>query len=615
MALRDDRHMEDPLSPGLLDKGDRLNPTRALILQAYYALRRTRLPIHIGARDISMWIKAREPEESLPSDALIRLTLMSAGLAHRAPGRPRHDGPAPVTCPPFCPLFGGLTAPLFVGRVARRSRAPRRAAGATLAKQMAAQPEPPTGGAPLLATHLALLVGRLMPFARLGCGRATRRRRADWYRSGVARMTRARSASVLVTLAQRGGTDSSWPARFEVSGGAGRGGVGREGCRLHGHVRSGLLDQEAALCWRRSAAVATASSARDLLRHDLRLAGRHRGLALAYHVSWHKPASPLQDALGSLVHGCAPMRGMAPSQNIRLHIWDSRRQRWAHLALGAPARRIPYLTVMKEATKVAAGTADLSAGAIRGRGSPGVRAARCRRVARQRQSHRAPRRKWSSTPRIPRRGARATKALRYRSAACPSPSTELPRRSIRSTRPAGPATRTPSRHSSPCSFAPATSTAASRRRPAAVRTGDRRASRRLRATSRRRAARRPEQRPNRGVRHPRGIGVPGGQRGDQPRGKGGDHRLPGAAGRLGFRPNIVRATSHRGVIYRILHGIHPLHRADRSRMRHVATGPHFSWAHASSSWAHAPDVGSSLRARFTGLAVLSGAASEQGYIP
>jgi hypothetical protein len=105
MALRDDRHMEDPLSPGLLDKGDGLNPTRALILQAYYGLRRTRLPIHIGTRDISVWIKECEPEESLPSDSLIQLTLMSAGLAHRAPGRPRHDGPARVTGHPFLPAL------------------------------------------------------------------------------------------------------------------------------------------------------------------------------------------------------------------------------------------------------------------------------------------------------------------------------------------------------------------------------------------------------------------------------------------------------------------------------------------------------------------------------
>jgi len=97
-----DRPMEDVISPGLLDKGDGLNPTRALILQAYYTLRRTRLPEHIGCRDISVWIKRHEPHESLPSDSLIRLTLTRAGLGHRAPGRPRHDSPRmPVS--PFLP--------------------------------------------------------------------------------------------------------------------------------------------------------------------------------------------------------------------------------------------------------------------------------------------------------------------------------------------------------------------------------------------------------------------------------------------------------------------------------------------------------------------------------
>jgi hypothetical protein len=83
--------MEPTLSPGLLDERDGLNPTRALILQAYYALRRTRPPNHIGARDISSWIRAREPDEPLPSDSLILLTLARASLAHRAPGRPRCD--------------------------------------------------------------------------------------------------------------------------------------------------------------------------------------------------------------------------------------------------------------------------------------------------------------------------------------------------------------------------------------------------------------------------------------------------------------------------------------------------------------------------------------------
>jgi hypothetical protein len=95
--------MDDPLSPGLLDDRDGLNPTRALILEAYYALRRMRLPGHIGTRDISVWIKTREPTESRPSDSLILLTLARAGIAHRAPGRPRQDSVARRAGSPFLP--------------------------------------------------------------------------------------------------------------------------------------------------------------------------------------------------------------------------------------------------------------------------------------------------------------------------------------------------------------------------------------------------------------------------------------------------------------------------------------------------------------------------------
>jgi hypothetical protein len=91
--------MEDVLSPGLLDECDGLNPTRALILQAYYALRRTRAPGRIGCREIATWIKQHEPKESLPSDSLILLTLAHARVARRSPGRPRND--SRVRVPPF----------------------------------------------------------------------------------------------------------------------------------------------------------------------------------------------------------------------------------------------------------------------------------------------------------------------------------------------------------------------------------------------------------------------------------------------------------------------------------------------------------------------------------
>jgi hypothetical protein len=88
---------------GRLDELDGLNPTRALILQAYYTLRRSYAPAQIGTPQISGWIKYYEPDESLPSDALIQLTLAAAKVPHRRPGRPRGDSAAPVPAPPFCP--------------------------------------------------------------------------------------------------------------------------------------------------------------------------------------------------------------------------------------------------------------------------------------------------------------------------------------------------------------------------------------------------------------------------------------------------------------------------------------------------------------------------------
>jgi hypothetical protein len=93
--------MECLVSNGLLDELDGLNPTRALILQAYYALRRTYAPTQIGTRQIAQWIKLHEPDESFPSDSLILLTLRQAQIAHRPRGRPRRDRPTPVPAPPF----------------------------------------------------------------------------------------------------------------------------------------------------------------------------------------------------------------------------------------------------------------------------------------------------------------------------------------------------------------------------------------------------------------------------------------------------------------------------------------------------------------------------------
>ena len=93
--------MQCLVSTGLLDAVDGLNPTRALILQAYYALRHLYPPTQIGAPQIGAWIKRHEPDESLPSDSLILLTLRRAEVVHRPPGRPRGDRPTPVPAPPF----------------------------------------------------------------------------------------------------------------------------------------------------------------------------------------------------------------------------------------------------------------------------------------------------------------------------------------------------------------------------------------------------------------------------------------------------------------------------------------------------------------------------------
>ena len=73
----------------------------------------------------------------------------------------------------------------------------------------------------------------------------------------------------------------------------------------------------------------------------------HQGPVLAYHVSWHKPATPLQDALEAL--HAEPRRATWLAATIRRHTWDrggSGRPtlRWAW------ARHIPYLTVTKGST-------------------------------------------------------------------------------------------------------------------------------------------------------------------------------------------------------------------------------------------------------------------------
>ena len=78
---------------------DGINPARALILHAYWGLRRAHPPASLGTREIAAWIRAHEPDLPLPSPSLIQLTLDDAKVARRAPGRPSKA----LRLPPFCP--------------------------------------------------------------------------------------------------------------------------------------------------------------------------------------------------------------------------------------------------------------------------------------------------------------------------------------------------------------------------------------------------------------------------------------------------------------------------------------------------------------------------------
>ena len=93
--------MANPVSSSHLDELDGLNVTRALILQGYYALRRQVVARQIGTREIAEWIERHEPKETMPSQALIQLTLAAAKVPHRVPGRPRKDTTVAPLAPPF----------------------------------------------------------------------------------------------------------------------------------------------------------------------------------------------------------------------------------------------------------------------------------------------------------------------------------------------------------------------------------------------------------------------------------------------------------------------------------------------------------------------------------
>jgi hypothetical protein len=71
------------------------------------------------------------------------------------------------------------------------------------------------------------------------------------------------------------------------------------------------------------------------------------GPVLSYHVSWNKPASPLQDALVTLF--AEPRRATWMTVSIQCHIWDRGGSGQPTLRWAAD-RAIPYLTVSKGST-------------------------------------------------------------------------------------------------------------------------------------------------------------------------------------------------------------------------------------------------------------------------
>jgi len=144
----------------------------------------------------------------------------------------------------------------------------------------------------------------------------------------------------------------------------------------------------------------------------------NQGPVLAYHASWHKPASPLQDGLEAL--HADPRRAAWLSAKVRLHIWDrggSGRPtlRWAL------RRRIPYLTVSKKSTHW-----------TRFRGAPQVHARSNLPVFVRRDVDMAKGAPEGSRPEQviyparPQKGRGSSRALRYRTGA-PLPKTDLRR--------------------------------------------------------------------------------------------------------------------------------------------------------------------------------------------
>lgn len=213
----------------------------------------------------------------------------------------------------------------------------------SIAEQMAKQPGSPTKDASRIASYLFALVGRLMP-----C-------------SGWMAGERQAGAEPLVTERSRPYDESTLRKRAREL--AQHGGVDIIARAVEASVEQAVAESnEKATAytdifdqpyWTKKPAYAApiASRGKRMLAatfFGLTFVQPSTGSALAYFASWHKPASPLQDALDAL--HAEPQRAGWLSANIGLHIWDrggSGRPtlRWAL------ARGIPYLTVANGSTR------------------------------------------------------------------------------------------------------------------------------------------------------------------------------------------------------------------------------------------------------------------------
>jgi hypothetical protein len=105
--------MGTPNASYALKDVERLTPLRALVLQAYYGLRRFHEASGIGTAEIRAWIRAGEPNVERPSGSLVRSTLLAAGVPHRKEGRPRRGATLRIVpaSPPLSPVTPDIWPP------------------------------------------------------------------------------------------------------------------------------------------------------------------------------------------------------------------------------------------------------------------------------------------------------------------------------------------------------------------------------------------------------------------------------------------------------------------------------------------------------------------------